>query len=262
MNSDHLVDVLREQVLSGMADSDHGEKVPGLVNVEVHFMEQAVDPVPLTSYLGACLASPPTSTIEAAASVGIQTKRWVIGRYLARAEAETLLLPGCLTCGSVPGSRGHGGSEVLNIDPDAFSVSVTWQSYPHLPVAMEVVQGALGPALPADRILLDRLDEQELRTRHANWDFENGLAIPASEWRAARRLCEAVALAVAEAPVPVPAPCGDGTVHLRWSKGQTDVVIELKDQRAWWTRKDPGSRRDGEFSDPLQAIALIRETFA
>src|ERR1700690_250775 len=133
MNSDQIIAVLREQVISGMS-SDLGktaEEREG-ANVTACFTGAESDllagriwavPHPAEASRG--------STVKATASVTYQAKRWCIGQYLARAETEKLLLPGCLT------SIG-----VRDVDQGSFSVLVTWQEPPRL--RMEGARQALG----------------------------------------------------------------------------------------------------------------------
>ncbi len=110
-------------------------------------------------------------------------------------------------------------------------------------------------------LLAARMEELSKETAAAGWDFEGGVAIPAEEWRSATNLCARIAVALPSLPLPTPSPCGDGTIHLRWSRGTTNVVVELRGDNVWWTRVAGAARTSGELSSRDDVPRLLAETF-
>ncbi|MHB8332699.1 MAG: hypothetical protein ACYDDA_14665 [Acidiferrobacteraceae bacterium] len=111
-------------------------------------------------------------------------------------------------------------------------------------------------------LLGGRMRELSAETSAPGWDFEGGIAIPDAEWASAFDLCRRIALANASLPLPSPSPCGDGTIHLRWSRDATDVVVELRDGNVWWTRSVKGARTSGELPSRDAVLHLLNETFS
>ena len=111
-------------------------------------------------------------------------------------------------------------------------------------------------------LLAARMQELTKQTSAIGWDFEHGVAIPEHEWNAAFNLCARVTMANSKLPLPTPSPCGDGTIHLRWSRGSAHVVVELRGDDTWWTRTVSGARSAGHYESRDEVRHLLNETFA
>jgi hypothetical protein len=126
--------------------------------------------------------------------------------------------------------------------------------------ARQHVVPAQSSELPQKLLARFRLLADE--TKDPNWDFEGAPSIPEDEWLRASDLCRE-ALLVKELPEPVPSPCGDGTIHLRWSKPDgSQVLLEMRGSQIWWSYRKHGHVESGKLWFREDAIELLRDKLA
>jgi hypothetical protein len=157
------------------------------------------------------------------------------------------------------------------------SVPNTWDAWQSYVAAFLVVVS--GPAaywsdLPRPPDIISVLDTDRtsavrrefdalaLETTAPNWDFEGAPSIPVEEWEHALSLCDQV-LRSTELPEPAVSPCGDGTIHLRWTRrdGAT-VLIEMRGSQFWWSSRVNGQRSRGELASAEEVVGLLKRTLA
>lgn len=93
-------------------------------------------------------------------------------------------------------------------------------------------------------------------TRNVGWDDEEGVPIPEREWA---NVLSFYRMAIRHIKLdPFVSPCGDGSVHLSWTREDSRFVLELKGESLRWAvDKTDGDHRDGIFTTPDEAIKTI-----
>ena len=85
------------------------------------------------------------------------------------------------------------------------------------------------------------------QTERPNWGEEHEVPIAPTEWEWAKAFVDQFVKVEPSAPLPVLAPCGDGSVHLNWSRPNgRRAVLEHKGDRLFHSSRDEAGKYSSE----------------